>query len=70
MVFYTDGVTEAMNASNEEYGEERFIASMGRCKGRTAAEMIPDLVADVRAFVDGAPPHDDITLVLLRRLPV
>jgi sigma-B regulation protein RsbU (phosphoserine phosphatase) len=70
MVFYTDGVTEAMNAASEEYGEERFTASMGRCMGKSAAEMMPLLVADVRAFVAGAPPHDDITLVLLRRLPV
>ncbi|HTB35263.1 MAG TPA: SpoIIE family protein phosphatase [bacterium] len=70
LVFYTDGVTEAMNAASEEYGEERFQASMTRTVGRSAADMLPALVADVRAFVAGAPPHDDITLVLLRRLPL
>jgi sigma-B regulation protein RsbU (phosphoserine phosphatase) len=69
LVFYTDGVTEAMNAASEEYGEERFKASMARGVGRPATELLPQLVADVRAFVAGAPPHDDITLVLLRRLP-
>jgi len=70
MVFYTDGVTEAMNGASEEYGEDRFKASMARVAGKPAAEMMPALVADVRAHVAGAPPHDDITLVLLRRLPV
>jgi sigma-B regulation protein RsbU (phosphoserine phosphatase) len=69
LVFYTDGVTEAMNAVSEEYGEDRFKAAMAKGVGLPAAELLPRLVADVRAFVAGAPPHDDITLVLLRRLP-
>ena len=69
LVFYTDGVTEAMNAASEEYGDDRFKAVLGKNVGASAAEMLPALVADVRAFVAGAPPHDDITLVLLRRLP-
>jgi serine phosphatase RsbU (regulator of sigma subunit) len=69
MVFYTDGVTEAMNADSEEYGDDRFKASIAKHAGKSAAEMMPLLVADVKAFVAGAPPHDDITLVLLRRLP-
>ena len=70
LVFYTDGVTEAMNANSEEYGDDRFKAAMTRQAGKSAGEMLPALVQDVRNFVAGAPPHDDITLVLLRRLPV
>lgn len=70
LVFYTDGVTEAMNADSQEYGDDRFKASITRQSGKSAGEMLPALVEDVRAYVAGAPPHDDITLVLLRRLPV
>jgi len=67
VAFYTDGVTEAMNAANEEYGEERFKTVLAAVAGRPLGQALQAVLDDVHAFVAGAPPHDDITLVLLRR---
>ncbi len=68
VAMYTDGVTEAMNANSEEYGEDRFKESLQKSAHLPVAQMVEQLVADVRTFIAGAPPHDDITLVLVRRL--
>ncbi|HTB23200.1 MAG TPA: SpoIIE family protein phosphatase [bacterium] len=67
VALYTDGVTEAMNSSREEYGEERFKAALIAASAKPLAEALKHVVDSVRAFVAGAPPNDDITLVLLRR---
>jgi serine phosphatase RsbU (regulator of sigma subunit) len=68
LVLYTDGVTEGMNSADEEYGEERFIESLKRHASKGVDELCKSLIADLRAFVAGAAPHDDITLLLVRRL--
>jgi phosphoserine phosphatase RsbU/P len=63
---YTDGVTEAMNAALEEFGEERF-AEVLRGRGDAPAAAILDAVLQaVDTFAGGAPQHDDITLVILK----
>ena len=67
MALYTDGVTEAMNAASEEYGDDRFKAVLSRSAGLPLDRALQAILDDVRSFVAGAPPHDDITLVLLRR---
>lgn len=67
IAFYTDGVTEAMNGDSQEYGDDRFKESLARVRDLPLNEAMQALLADVKAFVAGAPPHDDITLVLLRR---
>jgi sigma-B regulation protein RsbU (phosphoserine phosphatase) len=67
VAFYTDGVTEAMNGASDEYGDDRFKAALARVKDLPLADALKALLDDVKAFVAGAPPHDDITLVLLRR---
>jgi sigma-B regulation protein RsbU (phosphoserine phosphatase) len=67
IAFYTDGVTEAMNAASEEYGDDRFKAALVKARQLPLGEALQSVLNDVKAFVAGAPPHDDITLVLLRR---
>lgn len=67
VAFYTDGVTEAMNTASEEYGEERFQQALKRSRDLPLDQALQAVLADVKAFVADAPPHDDITLVLLRR---
>lgn len=67
LALYTDGVTEAMNAASEEYGDDRFKGSLARAAQMPLERALQTLLDDVKAFVAGAPPHDDITLVLLRR---
>ena len=67
LALYTDGVTEAMNGASQEYGDDRFKAVLSRSVALPLERALQAILDDVRSFVAGAPPHDDITLVLLRR---
>lgn len=67
IALYTDGVTEAMNSAHQEYGEDRFKDALASAQTKPLAQALQYLIDSVRAFVGDAPPHDDITLVLLRR---
>ena len=65
-VGFTDGISEAMNKAEEEWGEEHLIKSVVAHAKTAAADMIPQLMADADRFVDGAPQHDDMTLVVVK----
>ena len=67
LVLYTDGVTEAMDAENEEFGMNRLqtVFAGGAPQGAEAAN--ETVFAAVREFVAGAPQSDDITCLTLRR---
>ena len=62
---YTDGVTEATNANNVLYGEDRLQAFMNQHVMLEATAMLPALKADIDAFVGEAPQFDDITMLML-----
>lgn len=66
VVFYTDGVTEATNERDEEYGMERLTALIPGLLRLGAREMIDAIVKDVTAFAGDRPQFDDITLVVLK----
>ncbi|MGA9115900.1 MAG: PP2C family protein-serine/threonine phosphatase [Bacteroidota bacterium] len=66
LLFYTDGFTEARNASGEEFGEERLLEALGRHRMRPAADILKGICEDVGAFTGGAPQHDDMTMVVVR----
>jgi sigma-B regulation protein RsbU (phosphoserine phosphatase) len=66
LVGFTDGISEAMTAEDEEWEEERMLAALGACRGRSAAEMIDSVMAAADAFTAGAPQHDDMTLVVVK----
>jgi serine phosphatase RsbU (regulator of sigma subunit)/transposase len=66
LLIYTDGVTEAMNAGREQYGEQRLIACMREHAGKSASEFIDALNADVAAFTGAHPQNDDITVVAIK----
>ena len=68
LVLYSDGVTEANNAANDEYGEERFIDVLKEHRNRPAAEIVDAVIKAVAEFAAGAPQADDITLVVAKRL--
>ena len=63
---FTDGISEAMNIQEEEWGEERLIPAAEANAGRSAADIIPSLMAEADRFASGAPQHDDMTLVILK----
>jgi sigma-B regulation protein RsbU (phosphoserine phosphatase) len=64
---YTDGVNEATNANEEEYGLPRLVAVLGAAGNATAAEVVGRLSTDVDAFVQGTAQSDDITILAVRR---
>ncbi|HTU48779.1 MAG TPA: SpoIIE family protein phosphatase [Bryobacteraceae bacterium] len=66
VVAFTDGISEAMNNSDEEFDEERLIHSILTCDSRSAADMITSILKRVDGFTAGAPQHDDMTLVVVR----
>jgi serine phosphatase RsbU (regulator of sigma subunit)/pSer/pThr/pTyr-binding forkhead associated (FHA) protein len=67
LVLYSDGVTEATNPAEEEFGEERFAALLAENRCRPAAEIIGAITGAVAHWGAGAPAADDITLVVARR---
>lgn len=66
ILFYTDGVTEAMNAAREEYGEHRLLASLFRHRERPGREIVQQLMADLRAFEAPEAWRDDKTLMTMK----
>ncbi len=63
---YTDGVTEATDANEELYGEERLCAILNSREFSSMKELCESVKADVDAFVGEAPQFDDITMMALR----
>jgi phosphoserine phosphatase RsbU/P len=66
LVIYTDGVVEAMNQRDEEYGEQRLLQVLNTGAAITPDEMLRRLMSDVDAFVGPTPQHDDITCLLVK----
>jgi sigma-B regulation protein RsbU (phosphoserine phosphatase) len=66
LVLFTDGVTEAMNADEAFFGDERVEACFANGAG-TASETVELLLRAVRDFAGRAPQSDDITILALRR---
>jgi sigma-B regulation protein RsbU (phosphoserine phosphatase) len=67
LLLYTDGVPEAQNIANEEYGEDRMIALGQAGLGQPAADTQKAIVDSISAFVGDAPQFDDITLMVIAR---
>ena len=63
---YTDGVTEATDANNELYGEDRLLACLNANKDLTVKEICERVKEDVDAFVKEAPQFDDITMLAFK----
>jgi sigma-B regulation protein RsbU (phosphoserine phosphatase) len=68
-VLFSDGVSEAMNAADDFYGEERLLGALSACAGGSAGEVVRHVLADVRAFAAGAKQSDDITVLAVRYAP-
>lgn len=68
LILFTDGVTEAMNVSFAEYGDERLVAALKNAVGSNCQEMINAVKADVSEFTEEAEQSDDITMLTIKRL--
>jgi phosphoserine phosphatase RsbU/P len=68
LFMYTDGVTEAMNARCDEYGESRLEACVTLGRKMTARGLIDAVLGEVNEFRGEAPQNDDITAAVIKRL--
>jgi sigma-B regulation protein RsbU (phosphoserine phosphatase) len=68
LVLYSDGVTEAANPADDEFGEERLAALVESMRDQPADDIVNAIHNAVTDFSEGAPPADDITVVVARRL--
>ena len=67
ILLYSDGFTEAQDASGTEYGCERLEASIRRRAGLAPRALIAACLEDLQAFAEGTPRSDDRTIMALRR---
>lgn len=66
LVVFSDGVLEAANLQDEEFGEERIVATVQQNWSGSPTEICDAVLAGVRQFLGKASPHDDQTLMIVR----
>lgn len=64
---FTDGVTEAMNAAGEQFGEERLEKLLAKCGGKTSQETIDTVRAAVAEWAGDTEQSDDVTMLVIKR---
>jgi hypothetical protein len=69
LVFYSDGLTEAMDGDLEQFGEERLISVVERADGLDATATRESILEEVRRFLKGGHSQDDLTIAVLRVNP-
>lgn len=68
-VLYTDGVSEAMNPNSDLYGVDRLKSLVHSSAAGKAEDLGKTILADVRKHANGRPQNDDITIMVIGRLP-
>ena len=69
LVIYSDGVTEAADASDDEFETERLAEAVRRSRHLPATEIVEAIKQAVVDHAAGAPQSDDITVIVARRVP-
>jgi hypothetical protein len=67
LLLYTDGLTEASNTADEEFGEARLLAVLEARRGANGNALIAEVIADVLRFCGPVRPRDDMTVLSLTR---
>jgi sigma-B regulation protein RsbU (phosphoserine phosphatase) len=67
LLLYTDGVTDALNGSTEEFGLDRLCAVVKAHRAESAADIVRSINRAVDEFVGDTPQFDDLTLMILKR---
>jgi serine phosphatase RsbU (regulator of sigma subunit) len=65
-VLFTDGITEAMNAQMDLFGEDRLCSLIEEHAELSSEELRERILREVEAFVGEADPHDDMTMILVK----
>jgi phosphoserine phosphatase RsbU/P len=68
LVIYTDGVSEAVNAAGDEFGDARLADIVRHASGAPSAAIVDQVFDAIEAHAGDTPQFDDITLMVLRRL--
>jgi sigma-B regulation protein RsbU (phosphoserine phosphatase) len=66
LIIFTDGLVEAENARQEEYGETQLLRVINSAAATTPGEMLNRLMAELDLFVGTTPQHDDVTCLLVK----
>ena len=64
-IAFTDGISEAMNAAQDEWGEDRLIDTMKGCLKLPPGEIISCIMKSADNFAAGAKQNDDMTIIVL-----
>jgi sigma-B regulation protein RsbU (phosphoserine phosphatase) len=65
-LFFTDGISEAMNAGDDCFGEQRLATLVEEHAHLAADELRERVLREIKSFVGDAPQHDDMTMILLK----
>ena len=65
---YTDGVTEATNAEDVMFGEERLVGALNKTEASSVRELLESVHAEIDRFVGDAPQYDDLTMLGIKLL--
>jgi sigma-B regulation protein RsbU (phosphoserine phosphatase) len=66
LLIFTDGVIEAVNHNDEEYGEGRLLSTLNGGSTSTPAKLLSRIMVDLDFYVGPTPQHDDITCLLMQ----
>jgi sigma-B regulation protein RsbU (phosphoserine phosphatase) len=66
VVFYTDGIVEAMNQREEVFGFQRLLQVVENSRSKTGEALLKEIVDRAREFAKGASQHDDQTVIVVR----
>jgi sigma-B regulation protein RsbU (phosphoserine phosphatase) len=69
VVLFSDGVSEAVNAAGQEFGEEAIPGAVAHAIGQSPQAVLDALLLAVRRFADGTPMKDDVTAVVVSYMP-
>lgn len=69
LVVFSDGVSEALDADGEEYGDERLLACLSAAAGSACEARLQAIFADLERFTAGAAQHDDVTAMVVACQP-
>jgi sigma-B regulation protein RsbU (phosphoserine phosphatase) len=68
LLLFTDGLSEAFNPRDEEYGEERLADFLRKNAALSQDELVVRMIRDVLTYCDSARPSDDMTIMSVERL--
>ncbi|MBI4549049.1 MAG: SpoIIE family protein phosphatase [Ignavibacteriae bacterium] len=66
MIFYSDGVNEAINSQQEMFGIERVQTIVTQHAGNSAENLLQKIVDEIKSFAKGVSQHDDITVFIVK----